>query len=105
LACSRCARSSGYPRFATIASPSRESEPMHRLCRIAALTAFAASLACAWTMSVEFPWPNLPRAIWEQQLAHLKEMGVAHVSLPQSQNTAQLDEVISIVRHLGLEAD
>ncbi len=78
---------------------------MHRLCRIAALIAFAASLSCAWTMSVEFPWPNLPRAIWEQQLAHLKEMGVTHVSLPQSRNAAQLDEVISIVRHLGFEAD
>jgi beta-galactosidase GanA len=33
-------------------------------------------------MSVEFPYPNLPRAIWERQLAHLKEMGVSHVSLP-----------------------
>src|SRR6185312_15121277 len=67
--------------------------------------AFTASLAAAWTMSVEFPYANLPRAIWEQQLAHLKEMGVAHVSLPPSGNAAQLDEVIAIVRHLGLEAD
>jgi hypothetical protein len=56
-------------------------------------------------MSVEFPYPNLPRAIWEQQLAHLKEMGVTHVSLPPARNAAQLDEVIAIVRRLGLEAD
>jgi hypothetical protein len=56
-------------------------------------------------MSVEFPYPNLPRAIWQQQLAHLKEMGVSHVSLPPARDAAQLDEVISIVRHLGLEAD
>ncbi|HEU5020268.1 MAG TPA: hypothetical protein VFT60_00210, partial [Bryobacteraceae bacterium] len=78
---------------------------MHRLSRIAALTAFAASLAGAWTTSVEFPYPNLPRAIWEQQLARLKEMGVAHVSLPPARSAAQLDEVIAIVRRLGLEAD
>lgn len=78
---------------------------MHRLSRIAALAVITASLAGAWTMSVEFPWPNLPRAIWERHLAHLKEMGVTHVSLPQSRNAAQLDDVISIVRHLGLEAD
>jgi hypothetical protein len=56
-------------------------------------------------MSVEFPYANLPRGLWERQLAHLKEMGVTHVSLPQSQDTAQLDEVISIVRQLGFEAD
>jgi hypothetical protein len=56
-------------------------------------------------MSVEFPYPNLPRAIWEQQLARLKEMGVAHVSLPPARSAAQLDEVIAIVRRLGLEAD
>jgi hypothetical protein len=56
-------------------------------------------------MSVEFPWPNLPRAIWEQQLAHLKEMGITHVSLPPAGNPAQLDDVITIVRRLGLEAD
>lgn len=78
---------------------------MHRLSRIAALTVLASSLACAWTMSVEFPYPNLPRAIWERQLAHLKEMGVSHVSLPASGSAAQMDEVIAIVRRLGLEAD
>ncbi|HVY91668.1 MAG TPA: hypothetical protein VHA14_02925 [Bryobacteraceae bacterium] len=78
---------------------------MHRLSRIAALTAFAASLASAWTMSVEFPYANLPRGIWGRQLAHLKEMGVTHVSLPPGGDAAQLDEVISIVRQLGFEAD
>jgi hypothetical protein len=77
---------------------------MRRLCLIATLAALAASLASAWTMSVEFPYANLPRAIWERQLTHLKEMGVTHVSLPPGE-AAQLDEVIPIVRHLGLEAD
>lgn len=56
-------------------------------------------------MSVEFPFPALPRPIWERELAHLKEMGVAHVSLPPSKDAAQLDDVIRIVRRLGLEAD
>jgi len=56
-------------------------------------------------MSVEFPWPNLPRAIWQRQLAHLKEMGITHVSLPAAGDGAQLDDVITIVRRLGLEAD
>ncbi|HVW07438.1 MAG TPA: hypothetical protein VHC90_02595 [Bryobacteraceae bacterium] len=78
---------------------------MHGLSRIAALTALAASLAPAWTMSVEFPYTSLPRGIWEQHLAHLKEMGVTHVSLPPAQNVAELDAVIPMVRQLGLEAD
>ncbi len=66
---------------------------------------FASSLLSAWTMSVEFPYAALPRPVWERELAHLKEMGVAQVSLPQSNNDAQLDEVIRIVRRLGLTAD
>ncbi len=56
-------------------------------------------------MSVEFPYDGIPRPLWERELAHLKEMGVAHISLPASQNATQLDDVIRIVRRLGLEAD
>jgi hypothetical protein len=56
-------------------------------------------------MSVEFPYTALPATAWERDLAKLKEMGVSHVSLPQSPNTAQLDEVIRIVRSLGIEAN
>ncbi len=59
----------------------------------------------AWTMSVEFPYAGLPRPVWERELAHLKEMGVAHVSLPPAKDASQLDDVIRIVRRLGLEAD
>ena len=65
-------------------------------------------LARAWTTSVEFPWNALPRPVWERELAHLKEMGVTHVSLPaakESDNPAALNEVIHIVRALALEAD
>jgi hypothetical protein len=67
--------------------------------------AFSVSLLPAWTMSVEFPYDGIPRPLWERELAHLKEMGVAHVSLPVSQDATQLDDVIRIVRRLGLEAD
>jgi hypothetical protein len=56
-------------------------------------------------MSVEFPFTTVPRPVWERDLAQLKEMGVTHVSLPPSNNAAQLDEAIRIVRHLSLEAD
>jgi len=76
--------------------------------RAVSLAFLAAALLPAWTMSVEFPFAALPRPVWERELAHLKEMGVAHISLPPSKDTAdhsQLDEVIRIVRRLGLEAD
>jgi hypothetical protein len=56
-------------------------------------------------MSVEFPYAALPRSAWERDLTHLKEMGVLHVSLPSSGDDAQLDDVIRIVRRLGMEAD
>jgi hypothetical protein len=69
----------------------------------------AASLAQSWTMSVEFPYHALPRSLWERELAHLKEMGVTQISLPLSQDAAadpaQLDEVIRIIRRLGIIAD
>ncbi len=76
-----------------------------RATRAITFAAFSATLIPAWTMSVEFPYAALPRPVWERELAHLKEMGVAQVSLPQSNNDAQLDEVIRIVRRLGLTAD
>ncbi len=51
----------------------------------------------------------MPRSIRERELAHLKEMGVNHVSLPPAKDAsagaAELDDVIRIVRRLGLEAD
>jgi hypothetical protein len=70
-----------------------------------ALALFAATWLPAFTLSVEFPFTALPRPVWGRELAHLKEMGVAHVSLPPATDDAQLDEVIGIVRRLGLEAD
>src|SRR3954452_7691519 len=76
-----------------------------RLSRIAFLAFATAALSSAWTMSVEFPYTALHRPIWERSLAQLKEMGVAHLSLPPSDNTAQLDDVINIIRRLGLDAD
>jgi hypothetical protein len=59
-------------------------------------------------MSVEFPYTALPRAVWERELAHLKEMGVDHISLPASKDAmgdASIDDVIRVIRRLGLEAD
>lgn len=76
-----------------------------RFTRIALLLS-AATAAHAWVTSVEFPFAALPRPVWERELAHLKEMGVTHVSLPSSTaDAAQLDDVIRILRRLGLEAD
>jgi hypothetical protein len=73
--------------------------------RALALTLLANGLLCAWTMSVEFPFAAIPRSAWERDLTHLKETGVAHVSLPATGNAAQLDDVIRVIRRLGLEAD
>ena len=71
-----------------------------------ALVVLAAMPAAAWVTSVEFPFASLPRPTWERELTHLKEMGVTHVSLPASAaSPAQLDDVIRIIRRLGLEAD
>src|SRR4051812_1897612 len=78
---------------------------MSRLSRTLALTFLTSALLSAWTMSVEFPYTALPRPIWERELVHLKEMGVAHVSLAQAKDSPQLDDVIRIIRRLGLEAD
>ncbi len=83
--------------------PSPTKSP--RAIRLFAGIFLAAALAQAWTMSVEFPFTAIPRSAWERDLAHLKEMGVAHVSLPPSGDAAQLDDVIRILRRLGLEAD
>ena len=78
---------------------------MVRATRVVVLTLIAAALLPAWTMSVEFPFAALPRPVWERDLAQLKEMGVTHVSLPNTNDAAQLAEVIRIVRTLGLDAD
>jgi len=57
--------------------------------------------------SVEFPWANFPRPLWERELVWLKNIGISHVSLPPAapEKTADLNEAIRIVRRLGLEAD
>jgi hypothetical protein len=63
-----------------------------------------ATPAQAVTQSVEFPWPTFPRALWERELVWLKNIGIAHVSLPPGE-AAGLNEVIRIVRRINLEAD
>jgi hypothetical protein len=73
--------------------------------RVVVLSLVTAALLPAWTMSVEFPFAALPRPVWERDLAQLKEMGVTHVSLPNTSDVTQLAEVIRIVRTLGLDAD
>jgi len=57
--------------------------------------------------SVEFPWAVFPRALWERELVWLKNIGIAHVSLPAAaeERKADLMEAVRIVRHIGLEAD
>ena len=76
-----------------------------RFVSVPVLALLTVTLLPAWTMSVEFPFAALPRPVWERDLAQLKEMGVTHVSLPNTNDAAQLAEVIRIVRTLGLDAD
>ena len=59
---------------------------MPRLSRIAALALLTAALLLlrGGQCRLSFPYHALPRPVWERELAHLKEMGVAHVSLPQT---------------------
>lgn len=73
--------------------------------RTVLLFAFCAAHASAWVESVEFPWNSFPRHLWERELVWLKNIGIRHVSLPAGHDAGQLDEVIRIVRRLGLEAD
>jgi hypothetical protein len=73
--------------------------------RTAFLALVFAALCPAWVESVEFPWSAYPRQLWERELVWLKNIGIAHVSLPPGGNPAQLEEVIRIVRRLDLEAD
>jgi hypothetical protein len=73
--------------------------------RAVALLALSAATASAWIESVEFPWNNFPAQLAERELVWLKNIGIRHVSLPPSADTARLREVIHMVRRLGLEAD
>ena len=76
--------------------------------RVAILLVAAATAAQAWTESVEFPWNTFPKQLWERELVWLKNIGITHVSLPPAPNgseAANLNEVIRIVRRLGIEAD
>jgi hypothetical protein len=65
----------------------------------------SAAIAPAWVESVEFPWDSYPKPLWERELVWLKNIGISHVSLPPSPNIAGRDEVLRIVRRLGMEAD
>ena len=69
------------------------------------LFAGLAASASAWVESVEFPWNAFPAHLWERELVWLKNIGVRHVSLPHSSDSAGLARVIAIVRRLNLEAD
>ncbi|HWD98315.1 MAG TPA: hypothetical protein VG345_04745, partial [Bryobacteraceae bacterium] len=73
--------------------------------RAVALLGLFAATASAWIESVEFPWNNFPAQLAERELVWLKNIGIRHVSLPPSADTARLREVINIVRRLRLEAD
>jgi hypothetical protein len=73
--------------------------------RAVALLALCAATASAWIESVEFPWNRFPAQLAERELVWLKNLGIRHVSLPPSGDTARLREVINIVRRLRLEAD
>jgi len=85
------------------------------LIRLATIALALASLAPAawpatWIESVEFPWTSFPRPLWERELVWLKNIGIAHLSLPPAPPSfkdadAQLNELIRIVRRLNLEAD
>jgi len=73
--------------------------------RIAIFILASAAIAPAWVESVEFPWESCPKPLWEQELVWRKNIGISHVSLPPSQDISQRDEVLRIIRRLGMEAD
>ena len=73
--------------------------------RVAILLLASAALAPAWVESVEFPWESYPKPLWERELVWFKNIGITHVSLPPSPDAAQRDEVLRIIRRLGMEAD
>jgi hypothetical protein len=73
--------------------------------RAALLILASAAVAPAWVESVEFPWESCPKPLWERELVWLKNIGITHVSLPPSQDVSQRDEVLRIIRRLGIEAD
>src|ERR1700722_12997605 len=73
--------------------------------RVAIIILASAAIAPAWVESVEFPWESYPKPLWERELVWLKNIGISHVSLPPSQDVAQRDEVLRIIRRLGMEAD
>ncbi len=73
--------------------------------RVAIFLLVSAAIAPAWVESVEFPWESYPKPLWERELVWLKNLGISHVSLPPSQDVAERDEVLRIIRRLGMEAD
>ncbi len=73
--------------------------------RTAILCVVFAVVSPAWVESVEFPWNAYPRPLWERELVWLKNIGIAHVSLPPAQDSSELTDLIGIIRRLDLEAD
>ncbi|MGD1073692.1 MAG: hypothetical protein ABSB15_26580 [Bryobacteraceae bacterium] len=76
--------------------------------RCAILLFALAAAAPAWVESVEFPWNTYPRPLWERELVWIKNIGIAHVSLPPARDAseeAQLADLIRVIRRLNLEAD
>lgn len=73
--------------------------------RSIALILVCAVAAPAWVESVEFPWSTTPAPLWERELVWLKNVGITHVSLPPAGNRDELNDVIRVIRRLGLEAD
>jgi len=74
-----------------------------------ALLAYA-GVCPAWVESVEFPWNEYPKPLWERELVWMKNIGIRHVSLPPAQNaseqnTSELADLIQIIRRLNIEAD
>ena len=73
--------------------------------RAAILLLASAALCPAWVESVEFAWNACPRPLWERDLVWIKNIGIAHVSLPPAKDSAELTELVGILRRLNLEAD
>jgi hypothetical protein len=74
------------------------------LITLCALLGFAVS-SSAWIESVEFPWHDYPKPLWERELVRLKNIGITHLSLPPAQDPAELTDLIRLIRRLDLEAD
>lgn len=78
------------------------------LARLLLLLAAGASLWAAPREIVEFPYAQLPRQLWERELAWLKTLGIGGISLPPDGSQALRAEVLALLARLDLrviEAD